>query len=114
MSTQKLADAFVAGNFGRRIHNAWVDVADPDMPDYSTLQYKLQGHVIAERYINSAGRVVITGSWCGYYTQTTARHLKAIVKACVTQGLRGEHLALSAAQERAKSTPGIIPTFVIV
>jgi hypothetical protein len=45
--------------------------------------YQLHGHTIAkwDDTFNHEGEQLITLSWCGYYTPTTASHLNAILKA---------------------------------
>jgi hypothetical protein len=44
--------------------------------------YQLHGHTIARwEAFDCEGETLITMSWCGYYTPTTASHMNAILKA---------------------------------
>lgn len=71
MTITELAAAFAAGTPGK-CHNACVRV-DRD----GGVQYLLHGHVIASR----CPLGTTTFYWCGWYTPTTANHLRHLSKA---------------------------------
>ena len=107
MSTAALAAAFVKGDLARRTHNAEIR---PGPSQY----YVLHGHAIALRFEDKTGACVIQGDWCGYYTQTTQRHLTAILNAAREAGLQVTEKRLSArfASQQADCL-GYSSTFVI-
>ena len=108
MSTATLAAAFVAGKLARRIHNAEIRHGAPSQ------YYVLHGHAIALRFEDKTGACVIRGDWCGYFTQTTQRHLTAILNAAREAGLQVTEKRLSArfASQQADCL-GYSSTFVI-
>jgi hypothetical protein len=65
MNTEQVAEAFVAGRSGK-CHNAATDGTE----------YRLHGHRIAHKIVGG-----IELDWCGYHTQTTARHMNAVLRA---------------------------------
>lgn len=114
MNTTQLAQAFIAGHQTARAGNALLTVRQPPGQDFRTVEYRLHGHVIAEAYTDGLGRVRVIGQWCGYYTQTAQRHLRAIIGACRSAGLDLLGPAPSAREAKAAADrSGVCGPFVI-
>lgn len=76
MNTAQLAAAFVAGQTTGRFRNAEICRTEANV-----MQYRLNDRTIAEAHATK-----ITATWAGRYTQSTHRHLDAIINACRSLG----------------------------
>ncbi len=93
MNTNQLAHAFNRG-FVAKSHNARTG------PTEHGFGYWLHGHLIAERIEHS-----LSLHWCGWYTGTPARHMKAVAAAV------GAPLRISYAEARDKQITSFGSTF---